>query len=238
MVLIAHRAGTDRYPEQSIDAVRFSLSHGADMAEVDVRYTEDKNVPVICHDQNAKRIFGIDKDIDKMTLGEFLSLRRIASPEAFPYTLEDIFKLGLFPLLLHLKCSFREYNPLLSLIRRYGASGNVVLGAEETEGVRLIKDFDSSIKVLAFMRTEADLESFLQTDCDYIRLWEPWLAEERVKLVYSYGKKVWVMSGTFDTVGYTAFDHLRIWENMGCDGVLINEIVKAQCAMKVQNEKQ
>ena len=43
MLMIAHRAGTDRYPEQCMDAVNFSLNNGADLAEVDARFTLDKD---------------------------------------------------------------------------------------------------------------------------------------------------------------------------------------------------
>ena len=91
MLLIAHRAGTDRYPEQTMAAGAFSLSEGADFAEFDVRYTKDSNVPVICHDENAKRLFGIDKRISDMTLDEFLALKRINDSTISPFTLDDLF---------------------------------------------------------------------------------------------------------------------------------------------------
>lgn len=39
--LIAHRSGTDRYPEQSRRAARFSLSQNVDFVEMDVRFTRE-----------------------------------------------------------------------------------------------------------------------------------------------------------------------------------------------------
>ena len=40
------------------------------------------------------------------------------------------------------------------------------------------------------------------------------------------------MSGTHSTVGYTDLANIRRWKDMGVDGVLINEIVKAKDAMR------
>ena len=48
MLIIAHRCGTDRYPEQTIAAARHSLQCGADFVEVDIRFTADHK-PVVIH---------------------------------------------------------------------------------------------------------------------------------------------------------------------------------------------
>lgn len=57
MELIAHRAGTDRYPELTLDAARYSLQAGAAYVELDIRFTRE-DIPVISHDDNAQRLFG------------------------------------------------------------------------------------------------------------------------------------------------------------------------------------
>ena len=66
-ILIAHRCGPDVYPEQSIASARHALSLGADFVEMDIQYTCD-GIPVICHDPNVERIFGMDKLCSDMTL--------------------------------------------------------------------------------------------------------------------------------------------------------------------------
>ena len=231
MLLIAHRAGTDEFPEQTREAAAFSLSAGADLAEFDVRYTEDSRVPVICHDANAKRLFGIDKDISDMTLDEFLSMRRTGNRTISAYTLDDLFTSGIKKVLLHLKCTYKEYGPLLSVIRKHGAEESVVLGIQEAEGNAVVRAYDSRIRILAFMHEKSNLDDFLSTSCDYIRLWEPWLDDESIKRIHEAGKGVWVMSGTPETVGYTDFRNLIRWKEKGVDGVLINEIVKAKAVL-------
>lgn len=232
MKLIAHRAGTDQYPEQSMLAARFSLSQGADMVEIDVRLTRD-NVPVICHDSNVERMYGVNREVSAMTLTEFLALRNRNDPAIATYTLAMVLGQQLRPLLLHVKCDNREQWPIiLGVIRRYDAQAHVVLGIGDLGAVELIKAFDPRLRVLAFMHSLEDLDAFLTTPCEYIRLWEPWLTKAALDRVHGHGKEVWVMSGTYDTVGYTAWENLRRWEAMGVDRVLINEILKGFAYLK------
>lgn len=232
MKLIAHRAGTDKYPEQSMAAVRFSLSQGADMAEIDVRLTRD-GVPVICHDDNVERVYGVNSLVGDMTLTEFLSLRNRHDPAVATYTLAMALEQQLRPLLLHVKCDNRAQWPvILDTIRRYGAQEHVVLGIGDPGAVALIKAFDPRLRVLAFMHGLEDLDDFLATPCEYIRLWEHWLTQADLDRVHARGKEVWVMSGAYDTVGYTDWANLRRWESMGVDRVLINEILKGLAYMK------
>ena len=75
MKIIAHRCGTDRYPELTVAAARHSLAAGAAYVEMDVRFTAD-GVPVIHHDDTAAGLFGDPRRIAEMTLPEFLALRR------------------------------------------------------------------------------------------------------------------------------------------------------------------
>ncbi len=228
MILIAHRAGTDRYPEQSLDSASFSLSEGADFVELDVRYTQDKSIPVICHDANALRVFGIDKEIEMMSLPEFLGLRHLSSPSTGVYTLEDLLREDMHPLLLHIKSSLDLYGPILDLIHKYSVEDEVVLGVQEINGVYAVKDDDEAIRVLSFMHAESDFDEYLDSPCEYIRLWENWVVQEKIDKAHSFGKKVWVMSGTAKTVGRTEWCNLKKWESMGVDGVLIDEFLKAR----------
>lgn len=230
MKLIAHRAGTDRYPEQSMQAAAYSLSKGADLVELDVRFTCD-GAPVICHDPNALRVFGVDREIQAMELAEFLALRNRSNTEIAAYTLDAAFEAQLVPALLHLKCDARQLDDVLERIVRFHLEEQVVLGLGAPQAVRTIKRFDPRIRVLAFMHRENDMDAFLASACEYIRLWEPWVTQEKIKRIHSVGKEVWIMSGTPETVGYTAFSNLKRWEAMGADAVLINEMIKARAAL-------
>ena len=78
-LIIAHRCGPGRFPEQSLASARHALALGADLVEMDVRYTRD-GAPVICHDENALRVFGVDRRCGEMSLEEFRALRHADDP--------------------------------------------------------------------------------------------------------------------------------------------------------------
>lgn len=58
----AHRGGTDKYPKLTIYGALYSLAKGADLIEVDVRYTLDM-VPVAVHDNPEKISAFLEKNI-------------------------------------------------------------------------------------------------------------------------------------------------------------------------------
>lgn len=70
-MLIAHRCGPGKFPEQSIASARNAIDDGADMVEMDIQYTKDR-IPVICHDLSAKRMFGEDTLVSEMTFVSIL----------------------------------------------------------------------------------------------------------------------------------------------------------------------
>ena len=93
MKIIAHRCGTDRYPELTVAAARHSLAAGAAYVEMDVRFTFD-GVPVIHHDDTADGLFGDPRRISEMTLPEFLALRHKSDPAFCSHTMEDFLRCG------------------------------------------------------------------------------------------------------------------------------------------------
>lgn len=237
MTIIAHRGGTDYYPEQSIASIRQSLILGADYVEVDVRFTRD-GVPVISHDANAKRVFGLDAQVSDLSQEEFLALRHVSEPSMGTITLERLFETRLLPLVLHYKNFVpAQLNQVLGLIRAHGVERDVVLGMQEIESIQQIKEFDPTVRVLAFMPRVEDLPQFLESEADIIRLWEKWVAPVLVDRIHRTGKQCWIMSGGFDTVGYTSMENLDRWAGMGVEGVLINEIAPLHARKRDWSDK-
>lgn len=223
MLKIAHRSGPCVFPEQTITSARFALDRGADMVEIDVRFTKDKQLAV-CHDKNASRVFGVDKNISDMTAEEFLSLRHKKHREFPAHLLTDYIACEMEPLLLHIKEP--EVVPaLLQCLEEYDYLDKVVFGVQSLESVSLIRKYRKGLKILAFA-PDGTLSDFAESDVDYIRLWEKWLTEENIALVRRSGKGLWVMSGNYDgfDVGEPPEDGLRLILGSGVDGVLINDI--------------
>lgn len=231
-LLIAHRCGTDAFPEQTLSAARYSLEKGADFFEIDIRFTKD-NFPVICHDPDGLRIFGNPMKINEMTLKEFAALRHINNTKYHSHTLEDVFLSGLYPVLLHIKEGGDHLPYILEYIRAYKYEDKVVLGVTSLDDVKSVKDSADDMKVLAFIQSKKDIFDFKETNVDIIRLWEEWLSEENVQEIHIAGKQIWVMAGTFKTAGYTIRENILTWVRMGVDGILVNEIEKAKAILEL-----
>lgn len=224
MKLIAHRSGPTVLPEQTIPSARLALQSGADMVEVDTRFTADNRIAV-CHDDSAGRVFGVDKRICDMTAQEFRSLRHTDDP-AFPsHLLEDYLRCGIAPLLLHIKESGDRLPLLLDCLKRHEYLDKVVFGVQQTEGIAVIRDFYPRARILAFMPAAENADEFIEKGADYIRLWEQWITEIRIKQILDAGREVWVMANNPELgFAHSSPEILRGWKEMGISGVLLNDI--------------
>ena len=227
-LIIAHRCGPGRYPEQSLASARHALSLGADMVEMDVQYTRD-GAPVICHDPNALRVFGVDRLCRDMTLAEFRALRHAADPAYPAHTLDEALDSEVRPLLLHCKFTGAPLRDLAARIAARGEQAACVLGVPNAGDVEIVRTVCPELRVLAFMPALSQLEGFLMSRATFIRLWEDWVTPERVEAVHRAGMALWVMAGkpSEGSVGVTSEAALRLWRDLGADGVLINDVAWA-----------
>ena len=224
MRIIAHRSGPTVFPEQTIASARCALENGADFVEIDVRFTSDKAI-AICHDPNAKRVFGADKQICDMTKCEYLALRHADAPEYPSHLFEDYLKCGIAPLLIHIK-EDQVIPQLLEQIMQYGYLDKVVLGVGTLDAVHISREIAPEVKILSFMPKPELIEAFADAGVDYIRLWEGWMNPETVKQVKATGKELWIMTraeGDYDA-GVTTAEGLKKILSYDVDGILINDI--------------
>lgn len=94
--VIAHRGLSARYPENTLLAFAKALEAGAEMMELDVRLTADKEI-VVAHDLNLSRATDGHGPIDRYTLKELRSFNAAKLwPELFPEpipTLREVIEL-------------------------------------------------------------------------------------------------------------------------------------------------
>jgi glycerophosphoryl diester phosphodiesterase len=223
MLLIAHRGGTDRYPELTIASFKLSLELGADYVEMDIRFTKD-NVPVISHDEDGLKLFGSPAKINEMTAEQFASLQYADNHELYPHTLEEVLSSGVAPIVFHIKEGGEPLAQILECIREHGYEDKVMMGVMTSEDVRHVKQFNQDIQVLAFMPSKELAAEFIEHGADVIRLWERWVDEEAVRLIHEAGRQVWVMAGYKGTTGYTSPENIVAWKRMGVNGVLVDKV--------------
>lgn len=73
-LLIAHRGDVTHGVENSITAMQAAHKAGADYSEMDVVMTKDQQF-VVSHDNNLKRLTGLDKNISDLTLAQVTKLK-------------------------------------------------------------------------------------------------------------------------------------------------------------------
>ncbi len=222
---IAHRSGPTVYPEQTVSSALLALRNGADMIELDTRFSKD-GVIIVSHDDDLERVFGVNVRTQELTADEFKALPHKDAPGFFGHTLQDYIDAGAFPMLIHVKEGGERLPELLSLLERNGCLGKVVLGVSRTPDIAFIKKYDESIKVLAFMRSPECIEESAEAGADYIRLWEKWYTDELFEKIKALGKECWIMTGNYDgfEVGYTSKEKLDHFFGVPADGILVNDI--------------
>ena len=226
MKIIAHRCGTDVYEEQTISAARHSLALGADMVEVDIRFTAD-NVPVVIHDPTTDKLYGIAAKVDEITAAEFLSMRRIADPSVCGHTFAHYIQCGIKPMLFHNKVGGKRLHIVLDMCREAGLLDQVTFGVVNPEDACLVKAY-GDISVLAFMKSPELIGAFADAGADYLRLWQHWCSEENIAAVKAAGRKLWIMSNYNGMVGEVSGEACyQFYRSVGAEGVLVNVIEPA-----------
>ncbi|MGM0767264.1 MAG: glycerophosphodiester phosphodiesterase family protein [Pseudomonadota bacterium] len=71
VTITAHRGSAFKAPENTLSAIKQAIDDGADYVEIDVQLTAD-GVPVLWHDSDMKRIFGLGERISET---EFADIR-------------------------------------------------------------------------------------------------------------------------------------------------------------------
>lgn len=73
MKVFAHRGFSEAYPENTLLAFQKALEADADGIETDLRLTLD-NIPILFHDDDLKRITGLEKRPEELSLSELKNL--------------------------------------------------------------------------------------------------------------------------------------------------------------------
>lgn len=225
---IAHRSGPAVYPEQTVAAARDSLEKGADLIEIDLRFTKDGKI-VVSHDENVSRVYGKDINVNELTLSEFVKLTHTDAPEYHAHAFGDYIDAGVKPLLLHIKEGGEEHlGAIVDFLIEKNYLEYVTFGISHVEDCEYLKKRNSGIKVLAFMIKGDIPEKYAEAGADYIRLWQGKADSENINRVIACGCKLWIMVGHSDgyDVGETSREFIEFLYTQPVDGILINDITK------------
>ena len=69
LAVMAHRGGSLEAPENTIESFNYSLEIGSDIIETDIQLSSD-GIPYIFHDDDLKRITGLEKNFNELSSSE------------------------------------------------------------------------------------------------------------------------------------------------------------------------
>ncbi len=137
---IAHRGASAYAQESSAASVEKAAELGADMVEVDVRVTQD-GIPVIAHDADLKRVFGLNAQVAELTLDEIRTQTpATAAPlMTFADMVELCARLGLGLYLDIKEITPAAFGMVADALRKHGLFRYAVFGAFRPDVVAEIK---------------------------------------------------------------------------------------------------
>jgi len=138
VLVVAHRAAHNNYPENSLAAVQEAIDLGVDIVEIDVQVSKD-GVPMIMHDGTIDRTTNGSGELRKFTLEELKSLRLKGADGAHQIpTLKEMLELGAQKIFfdLDMKVSQRELKIVMETIKNQNALDYVFFYDGEYRSIR------------------------------------------------------------------------------------------------------
>ncbi len=173
---IAHRGASAYAQEGSTASIHRAQELGADMVEVDIRTTRD-GVPIIAHDADLTRVFGVPGAISDLTLGELRAL----APEGRepPLTFEAMValcaSLGLRLYLDVKDVSAGAWDSILDSLRQHGLLDSSIFGSFHPDLLAEIKHKEPRARTsILFSSAHIDAAALgLALGADYVHpCWE------------------------------------------------------------------
>lgn len=226
MEIIGHRGGASLGPENTLACYQSGIKAGADMIEIDIHLTKDRQI-VICHDQTLDRTTNGEGKIRDLTLDEIRQYRIVdadgnLTTEKIP-TLDEVFDLLLktraggnpCKLLIEIKRTNNIYQGieelLLQKINSYQAKDWVIVQSFNDFALEKIHQLDPTIRLekLFFFKLPGlpiimdwfHFTTFSYEKYSYISSFNMnyrWLTKSFLNEIHQHGKevKVWTLEGT------------------------------------------
>lgn len=171
-LVFAHRGGGGLFPENTIEAFKYSVNLGVDVLELDIHSTSDGKL-VVLHDRTIDRTTNGKGNVSDLTLEDLKKLDAgykftTDGGQTFPFrgrgitipTLEEVF--AAFPTMtfnIEPKQQTPSITkPLCSILREKNATGNVIVGSFRQE---VLDEFRAECSEVATSASPAEASQFL-----------------------------------------------------------------------------
>ncbi len=222
--IIAHRCGGSMAVENSMEGIECAIAHGCYGSETDVQRTKD-GFYVINHDDTFKRMAGVSREAEEMTLEEVrkLTIRDENGEGAVP-ELEDMLDVikGKEILFIELKgdtADRKMADDVVRMIREKDCVEDVVIISLRYDLIDYLETAYPEMEtgVLVF----AGLGGVERLNCDFLIMDEEMCTDKRIYSIHRAGKKavVWIVNTDYK---------LEQFFDSEIDAVITDEVELAQ----------
>ena len=225
VVVVAHRAGASRAPENTIAALELAILDGAPIAEVDIQQLKDGTL-IVMHDSNFKRTTGVDRnvwDVDYQEMRMYEAGAYFAGDfegERIP-TLEELLQCakGRICLMLELKYTGQEMEleeSVLKLLQQYQMEYDCIIGSMNSGILERMKELDPELETV-FITHNLTKEQYVLDYADSYSIEAKNLSVEMVERLHAQDKPVYA---------WTVNDKYTMQRavNCGVDGIVTDDV--------------
>ncbi|WP_067623411.1 glycerophosphodiester phosphodiesterase [Alicyclobacillus acidiphilus] len=239
-LVIAHRGDPIAHRENTIPAFRSAVESGADMVELDVQISKDRQC-VILHDPTLHRLWNVDAEVAQLTYDE---IRRATQAEEYEIPLlGDVLRAIEIPVMVDVTAA-DAIIPIVEVLKSLHAEEQVLFSGGNLEAHRRIRtylpDADAALTWTQSMLPADELLAELKPN--YLN--PPWwlllpgfdipeaegfktLGPETVRAMHDRGMQVSVWTVDEMEIG-------RAWSRLGVDAIITNRASDMVTALRDQ----
>lgn len=195
VLVAAHRAAHQKYPENSLPAIEEAIRLGVDIVELDVKVTRD-GIPVLMHDRTIDRTTngrGKPSDYTLQELRNFKLLHEGEVTEEDIPTFEEALKYTKGKVLIDIDIKTDRLDPIIEVIQRLGAVNQVFWFDSDYEALEHVRAADKDFMLMprAYSLEMAD-SAIARFQPEVIHIDFSFYTEEVVRLIKSNGARIWI----------------------------------------------
>lgn len=160
VMVVAHRAAHDKYPENSIDAIREAIRLHVDIIEIDVKVSKD-GVPFLMHDRTMDRTTNGKGDPEELTWEQLQQYHIVDKGKLTQYkipTLEMALTAAHGNILVDLDLKTDRIDDVVRIVEKAGMQDYVLFFDSDYSVLQRVKEKDADFMIMprAHRLSEAD----------------------------------------------------------------------------------
>ncbi|WP_086476127.1 MULTISPECIES: glycerophosphodiester phosphodiesterase family protein [Arenibacter] len=225
ILVAAHRATNDYYPENSLAAIKESIRIGVDIVELDIRQSKD-GVLLIMHDRTLDRTTNGSGNVSDFSLDQLKDLRLLfkdsITTERIP-TFKEVLQLTKGKVLLDIDFKLEDMAAVekaYSLIQEFGMENQILFFLYDYKETPRLQEMDSEIRIMPRAYSRREVRAIQKMDLiDIIHIDESFYKDRKMRKIIDSGTRVWINAlGKYDSME-------RLEKDAGFDALLSKKYV-------------